>query len=210
MCVVEQHDRAVPLRERDHLRHGRHVAVHAVDAVDCQQHAAVGARSVGELRVQRREVAVRKHEHVGAREPAAVDDRGVRERVRHHGVAPPDQRRDHAEVRRVSAAPGECGLRLEELGELLLERLVHGEISADQARAARRAADLARRARGRLNHLGMAREVEVVAAREQQHLAAVDAHARRLCALEHAHAAVGAARADLRERLDGDLGQPHC
>ena len=39
---------------------------------------------------------MREDAHRGAREPAAVDDRGVGERVRDHRVALADERRDHA------------------------------------------------------------------------------------------------------------------
>ncbi|MEZ4282511.1 MAG: hypothetical protein R3F21_23155 [Myxococcota bacterium] len=50
----------------------------------------------------------------------------------------------------------------------------------------------------------MAREIEVVAAGEEQHLAPVDAHARRLQAVQHAHAPMGPALADPAEHLVGD------
>jgi hypothetical protein len=43
----------------------------------------------------------------------------VRERVRHHRIALADQRRDHAEIRRIAAVERERGLGLEELRELL-------------------------------------------------------------------------------------------
>ena len=65
----------------------RDVAVHAVDAVEREQHAAVRARDLAQRRFERVEIAVREHAHRGAREPAAVDDRGVRERVGDDHVA---------------------------------------------------------------------------------------------------------------------------
>ena len=68
------------------------------------------------------------------------------------------------------------------------------EVAVDQARAAGRAAVVARGARRRLHDLGVSGEIQVVAAREEPDLAAVDAHARPLRAPEHAHAPVGSAR----------------
>jgi hypothetical protein len=51
--------------------------------------------------------------------------------------------------------------------------------------------------------VGVGGEVEVVAAREEEHLPAVDPHPGRLGTVQNPHAAVGAALANLRQRLGG-------
>ena len=55
----------------------------------------------------------------------------------------------------------------------------------------------------------MVGEVEVVAAGEEQHVATVDAHVRRLGAVEYAHAAVRATLANGAEHLFGDSLATH-
>ena len=112
----------------------------------------------------------------------------------------PDQGGDHPDVRHVAGVEGEGGLAAEELGQILSSSswsarfpLMSREPPAAQpSRAARADASITS---------GWRREVEVVAAGEEQHLAPVHPHARRLGAVEHPHASVGAARADRVERL---------
>ena len=55
----------------------------------------------------------------------------------------------------------------------------------------------------------MVSQIQAVASGEEQHLAAVDAHSRRLSTTEHAHAAVGTALADPAESLCGSAIQIH-
>ena len=146
---------------------------------------------------------------LGAREATAVDDGGVVERIGDDQVACPGKRRDHAEVGHVAGVEDEGRLPAQEVRELGFEGLVDVEVAVDEARAARRAAELARRAYAGLHDLGVMREVEVVAAREEQHLPTVDGHARSLGALHDAHAAMGSARADGGEPLVGGVVQAH-
>ncbi len=68
------------------------------------------------------------------------------ERVRHHRVAAPDQRGDDADVRHVAGAEHQRRLAAEERRQLRLERLVEVEVAVDEPRAARGAAEVARRA----------------------------------------------------------------
>jgi hypothetical protein len=133
----------------------------------------------------------------------------VAQRVGDDDIAFPHQRRDHPEVRHVAGVEGQRGLGAQELGELLLERLVGGEVPVDQARPAGRAPQLPRRASGGLRHLGMARQVQVVSAGEEQYLAPVDAHPRALGPVENPHAPIGAPRSDLPEHLVGDGVDAH-
>ena len=207
--VVEERHRAVLARDRQHLRERCDVAIHRVDAVEDDEHPPKLARRSRDRLFERGDVSVREHPCARVRELAAVDDRRVVEGVRDDHVALPGQRGDHADVRHVAGAEREGRLGTEECGELVLECLVQVEVPGDEPRAPGCTAELARRARGGLGHLRVVCEVEVVAARKEQDLAAVDDHARCLGAREDAHPAPRSARADRVERLACDLGDAH-
>jgi hypothetical protein len=117
-----------------------------------------GGRPV-ERSLESGEVAIGYHRDLGAREAAAVDQGGVAQRVGDDRVATPDERRDDAQVRLVAGREDERRLGAEERGELLLQRLVGGEVPVDEARARRRAALVAGRARRGLHHFRVVREV---------------------------------------------------
>ena len=138
-------------------------------------------------------LAVRKNPNLCARKSAAVDDRRVAQRVGDHQITSACERGDDADVCHVARTEDQRGLGPEKFGEFRLERLVDLEIAVDQSRTSRRAAELARRSRGRLDDLRVMGEVEVVAARKEQGLAAVDRHPRGLRARHDAHLPMGAA-----------------
>ena len=123
---------------------------------------------------------MREDPGLGAREPDPVDDRGVVEGVGHHHVAFPNERGDDAEVGRISGVEAERRLGAHEACQLRLQLFVEIEVSADEARAPGRAAPLLDRVRGRAHDLGVMTEVEVIAAREDEELAAIDDRARSL------------------------------
>ena len=101
-------------RQGDHARERRHVAVHAVDAVHDEHHTAARLRHRAKDLPEMTQVAMAEDVHLRPGEAAAVDDRGVVQRVRDDGIARAGQRREHAHVRHVAGAPDERGLRAEE------------------------------------------------------------------------------------------------
>jgi len=80
-------------------------------------------------------VSVAVRHDVRAGKPAAVDDRGVVERVARHDAVG-RERRDHARVGQEAGAEQHAGVVAFELGELLLERVVNRHVSRHQARRA--------------------------------------------------------------------------
>ncbi len=146
-----------------------------------------GRRRGGDLvgrdqRVERRRVAVRIDPHLGAREPRAVDQRGMVEAVRIDRRAVAAERRHDGEIRHIAGREVERARAVDETaaerGELRLERGMRGAVSAEQMRAAAARAEL----RGAFGERGDERRVrgepEIVVARETDDLAAVDAHPR--------------------------------
>ena len=95
------------------------------------------------------------------------------------------------------------GALLSELSDAL------DQVAADEPRATGRTAEIARGARGGFHQQRVAGQVEVVAAREEQHLAPVHEHARPLRAVQHAHAPVRAAGVQRVQRSAGDLAHTH-
>ena len=94
--LVDEHADVVAARELDDLRQRGDVAVHAEHAVGRDQRRAPVALAQRPREVLGVGVAV--GDDVGAREPAAVDDRGVAELVVEDDLAPARERRDHAHV----------------------------------------------------------------------------------------------------------------
>jgi len=207
--IVHQQHGAVSLRQLHHLRQRRDVSIHAVDAVDSQKQAsAVGRRSPERL-LERGQIAVWEYPEVRLRQPRAVDDRGVVELVGDQRIALSDQRRDDAEVGHVAGVEGQRALRAEEVGQLGLERFVQRQVPGDESRSPGRTPDIPRRSCRGLDDLRVVGEIEVVAARKDQNLAAVHPHARGLRPLEGSHAPVGAPGADRSQHLARDLTQAH-
>ena len=79
-----------------------------------------------------------------------------------------------------------------------------GEVAGDESRSACRAAPFAGSALGGFDDVGMAGQVEVVAAGKEQNVSTVDGHARGLQAVEHAHSAIRPTFANFSEHLIGN------
>src|SRR5215831_21391392 len=101
-----------------------------------------------------------------AREPRAIDERGVTEPIEHHTLAASGERADDGEVRHVAGREEQRALALREGGELLLEARMLYAVAGDEVRGAAAGA----RVCGGLGHGAcqgrVARESEVVVARE--------------------------------------------
>ena len=188
--VVDHHAHVVAPRELDDLLERRDVAVHREHAVGHDQRPAVVR--VAQAPGQVVDVAVAVDERLGAREPAAVDDRRVVELVGEDDLAAARQRGHDAEVGEVAGAEQQRALRALERGEPLLEPPVQRHVARDQPRGARAGAPAHRRVGGRLAHPRVVGQPEVVVRAEQQDGLAVEDHARSLRTAHHAHAAIQA------------------
>ena len=82
--------------ELDDRRQVAEVALHREDAVDDDEHAAAVAGGPLEHLLELRHLVVAEGAQLGARELAAVEDRGVVGRVADHRVAGPEDRPDRA------------------------------------------------------------------------------------------------------------------
>ena len=85
--LVDHQPRAVRLAELDDPRQGGDVALHREDAVDHDEHAAAVVCRALEHLLELVEAVVAERAQLGAREQAAVEDRGVVAGVGDHGVA---------------------------------------------------------------------------------------------------------------------------
>jgi hypothetical protein len=191
--LVHDDPQAVALGKAYKFLQRRDVAVHREHAVgdDDPRPPAVLLEPPREML----DVAVVVDEGLGARQPAAVDQRGVVELVGVDDSAvarQPRQRADHAEVRQVSRAEQHRRLGALERRQRLLQPPVHGHRPGHQpGRAGTRAPAHRRVGRG-LAHARVVGEPEVVVGAQQQDRPAVDHDARPLRARHVAHPPVQA------------------
>ena len=159
--------------------------------------SAAAAVGVAQAPLEVVDVRVAVDERLRARQPAAVDDRGVVELVGEDDLAAPRERRHDAEVRQVAGAEQQRALRPLERREPLLEPPVQRHVARHEPRRPRARAPAHRRVRRRLAHARVVGEAEVVVRAEQQDGLAVEDHARPLRTAHHAHAAIQAERFEL-------------
>jgi hypothetical protein len=178
VSLVDHHAQPVARRKLDDPLERRHVAVHREHAVGDDQRPT--ALRLLDAPLEMVEIAVVVDEHVGAREPAAVDDRGVVELIGEHDVAGASERRGHADVGEVARAEQQRRLAALERGEALLEAAMDRHRARDQARRACADAPPHRRVGGRRAHTGMIGQAEVVIRAQQQYRLAVEQHVRPL------------------------------
>ena len=172
MRLVDHREGVVATRHLEEARQVEQVAVHREDAVRDDKSAAVSATG-GELAAEVVHVAVAVDEHVRAREPAAIDDRGVVQFVGKHGVALPDERGDCADVRHIARAVDERRLRPLERRKRALEPHMWRLRAGRETCAARPCAELVRGVRRRLDDARIARKIEIVVGRKDDELASV-------------------------------------
>ena len=124
------------------------------------------------------EAVVSETHHRGTGKPGAVPRAGVRELVRKDQIVLADQRRDHADIRQISAAEDQGSLGPLELGELIFERRVQRVRPGDESRSARPGTETFQRVACRCDHSRMVRQPEVVVATERNVFLALTANAR--------------------------------
>ena len=208
--VVDGEEGAVPAAGRGERRQRREVAVHAEDAVGQDDRAPGFLR--GELRLEGLDVAVRIMMQRRARQPAAVDQRGVVQAIAVDRRLARGERRDQAEVRHVAGREQDRPLAPGPGGEFLLERLVLRLVAGDQVRGAGADAVHARRGDESLDDPRMRGEAEVVVAAEVHAGPAVehDVGGVRVAAAHRAPLPAQAAGIEVRERRpEGDRCDRH-
>ena len=131
--LVDHQERLVPLLDLDELRQVGEVAVHAVDAFDDDQHAAILAADFGQQLVERLPVVVRERPAASAGEDRALNDAVVRQRVVSDQVARAEQVADRRFVRRVAADEDRSQSSTPmKLGDPLLQLAVHRLLARNQ------------------------------------------------------------------------------
>jgi hypothetical protein len=133
MGVVHDQLGAVALRELGVAAQGRHVAVHAEQALGDQEGAAARVGG-GQGLLDGRQVQVRVDHLPAAGQAQAVDQAGVVALVGEGPVAGAEQRREQAHVRLVARREEEGVLRPLEGGEAALELPVATGVAPKQAR----------------------------------------------------------------------------
>src|SRR5207249_2560356 len=169
-CVglVYQEPAVIVLRQGDERREWCPIAVHGEDRIGHDEPPRA-LRGGGEQALEDRDVAVGIDVDGGSREPAAVDDARVVERVAVHVIAATYERRDGPDVRLIAGGEEERGRRALEGRELGLDLGVQVEVAGDQSRRAGAAAVARDRGRRRGAERGVGGEPEVVVGGEKEH-----------------------------------------
>jgi len=160
--LVHHQAGAVLRAEIADLRQGGDVALHRVDAVDDDEHAAAVLARALQLLLEAVEAVVAERAQLGPREQDAVEDRGVVPRVRDDRVAGREDRPERADVRLVAGREDDAVLGAHPRGELGLQLEMQLRRAVEQARAGQPRAVALERVLGALAHARIARQAEVV------------------------------------------------
>ena len=112
------------------------------------------------------DVAVRCHDDSGARQPAGVHQRRMRQRVGHHKRSRPGQRHHRTEVGGVARGEDQRRLGADEIRQRGLEAFVQFGVAGDQPRSGRACTPGAQRLDAAVDHVGVLRQAEVVVGRQ--------------------------------------------
>ncbi len=174
MGLVDHQEGLVLLLDLDELRQVRDVAVHAVDAFDGDQHAAVFAAQVGQQLVDRRANRYAGRPPPGAGENAALDDAVMRQGVVQDQIAGAEQVADRSFVGRMAADVDDGIFGADEFGNCPLQFAMHGLFARNQPAGRDAGSVTVDGVLGGLGHHRIARHADVVVAGEVDQLAAVD------------------------------------
>ena len=188
----------MPLFDFDELGQVGNVAVHAVNAFDHQQHAAIFVAELAQKSIRHLPIVMRERPTPSARQNAPLQNTVVRQGVVEDQVAGSHQVSDHGLVGGVSADEAQCGLGSQELGDLPLEFDVEILFARDEPTGRDAGAVFSRGVLSRLDDDRVARHADIVVTREVDHLAAVDGRA-----------VVGEALVDREERIAKPQGVGH-
>ena len=150
------------------------VAVHAVDALDRDEHAAVAVADAREKHVERAPVVVGESAAGGAGEPRALENRVVGQDVVDDQVARAHQVPDGRDVGRVPGDEDDRRGRAEKCGERVLEVAMNLLFAGDEAAGARAGAVAIDRVLGCRDDRRVVRHPDVVVGAEVGQRPAVD------------------------------------
>ena len=172
MGLVDVEHRVMLLLDVDEARQVGVVAVHAVDALDRDEHAAVAVADAREEHVERAPVVVGEPAAGGAGEPRALENRVVGQDVVDDEVARAHQVPDGRDVGRVPGDEDDRRGRAEKCGERVLEVAMDLLFAGDEAARARAGAVTIDRVLGCRDDRRVVRHPDVVVGAEiGQHLA---------------------------------------
>ena len=151
------------------------VAVHAVDALDHDQHVAVFLAVSREQMVEMIQVVVAEFDRPAAGAPSApLDDAVMREFVDEDRVAlAAHQPGDRRHIGEIAGDERQRAFHAEEFGDLRLERLVRRALAADEARGQRADAEAVDLALCFLADPRMIREAEIIVIGEADEMLAL-------------------------------------
>ena len=159
MRLVDDEQGTVHVAERLQFAQRRAVAVHREDGVGDEE---LAPRRCLEQPLDGGEVAVREDLDPRFREPAAVDQRSVVERVGEDQILRSGEDGNDGAVGRVAAVEEHRRFGACESGQRPLQLVLRKEIAADEAARPRARAPLPRALRESLGHPRVAREPEVI------------------------------------------------
>ena len=213
VTVVHGHNRIRIARDLQQVRELRNASLHAEHTVG-PDHATSRAGVRGQLLAKVVQVAVAIHAR-GApgdrlRQPDAVDDAGVVQRIAHHEVtfAHDAMRQSLVGGPRRHVAHGR--FRADKSRQRLLELPMDGERAADETHRTGAGTELVQAVDPGLHHTRLVAQPEIVVRGEDQHLAlALHLHPRRLRTaqiVERLVHAIGLQLSDVRLQFGGEPG----
>ena len=174
MRLVDEQLKAVLLLHRDEIGQRSPVAQHRIDAFEHHELAAVIALAAAQTLVEIGGVIVAEAHQLGARQCAAVIDRGMRIGIEIDRVAGAGEPRHHAEVGLVAGGEDDAMAAVEEGCELALQIRVQRERAVGDARARGAGAEFIERLLARGDAVRIEGDAHVVVGAGKDRLAAVD------------------------------------
>src|SRR5215218_9631805 len=171
--LVDHEPRAIALAQVADRRQRRDVALHREHAVDDDEDPAAVARGFLERALELVHAVVPVRAQLGARQQAAVEDRGVVARVGHDGVAGGEDRAERARDGLVAGGEHDGVVGAHPLRELALELQVQRGGAVEQARAGQAGAEALERLAGARDDALVAGQAEVVVGAEHDPLGAL-------------------------------------
>ena len=172
---IDQQQRLVLLLEFHEARQFGEVAIHAVHALDGDQHAAIAVAHFGQQRVERLPVVMGKGATRSAGKLGALDDRVVGQNVVEDQIVRPQQVADGGDVGGMAGDEDDRGRGAQERGQGLLQITMHLLLAGDQPTGAGAGAIAVDRGLGGGGDLRIVGHADVVVDAEVDELAPVDA-----------------------------------
>ena len=198
MAFVDHHQRVVLPRQAADLVQRSGVAVHREDPVGADHAEALRLRTF-EAILQRLHVGIGVAVAHRLREPHAVDDRGVVQRIRDDGVLLREERLENAAVGVEAGSVENRVLRAEIIGDRTFQLLVNILAAADEPHRRHAETPLVHGPFGRFDQAFVVRKTQIVVGAEIQHGAARDFDLGTLRRGDHPFGLIQSRRLDISE-----------